>query len=74
MLAIFPLQDWVALDKRFRRGDRNVERINYPADSDNHWKFRIHFNLQDLMQESELNVAGTGLLKDSSRFVKETAE
>ena len=74
MLAIFPLQDWVALDKRFRRGDRNVERINYPADSDNHWKFRIHFNLQDLMQESELNVAVTGLLKDSSRFVKETAE
>ena len=74
MLAIFPLQDWVALDKRFRRADRNVERINYPADSDNHWKFRIHFNLQDLMQESELNVAVTGLLKDSSRFVKETAE
>ena len=74
MLAIFPLQDWVALDKRFRRGDRNVERINYPADSDNHWKFRIHFNLQDLMQESELNVAVTGLIKDSSRFVKETAE
>ena len=74
MLAIFPLQDWVALAKRFRRGDRNVERINYPADSDNHWKFRIHFNLQDLMQESELNVAVTGLLKDSSRFVKETAE
>ena len=74
MLAIFPLQDWVALDKRFRRADRNVERINYPADSDNHWKFRIHFNLNELMQESELNVAVTGLLKDSSRFVKETAE
>ena len=74
MLAIFPLQDWVALDKRFRRADRNVEHINYPADSDNHWKFRIHFNLNELMQESELNVAVTGLLKDSSRFVKETAE
>ena len=74
MLAIIPLQDWLALNKRFRRADRNVERINYPADSDNLWKFRIHFNLQDLMQESELNVAVTGLLKDSSRFVKETAE
>ena len=68
MLAIFPLQDWIALDKKLRRQDRNVERINYPADSENHWKFRIHFPLEELSQQGGLNAVIEGLLKDSARY------
>jgi len=48
MLAVFPLQDWLALDKSIRRPDRSTERINYPADPNNHWKFRIHIQLDKL--------------------------
>ncbi len=67
MLAIFPLQDWVALDKGIRRPDRMAERINEPADPHHHWRFRLHFNLADLLTATELNVAVEGMVKDSHR-------
>ena len=49
MLAIFPLQDWLALDTGLRRADFMNERINQPADPDNHWCFRFHINMDVLM-------------------------
>lgn len=69
MLAIFPLQDWVALDGELRSKDFKKERINYPADPDNHWKYRIHFNLDELARAAELNATVTGLLADSGRLL-----
>ena len=67
MLAIFPLQDWVALDRGLRRADRMAERINEPADSHHHWRFRLHFDVHALLEASELNVAVEGLIKDARR-------
>ena len=67
MLAIFPLQDWVALDKDLRRADRMAERINQPADPHHHWRFRLHFDVRELLHASELNVAVEGLIKDGNR-------
>ena len=68
MLAIFPMQDWVALDKGLRREDRFAERINEPADPHHHWRFRLHFDVHALLEAGELNATVTGLLKDSRRF------
>ena len=67
MLAIFPLQDWVALDKGLRRADRMAERINQPADPHHHWRFRLHFDVHALLTAGELNVAVEGLIKDACR-------
>ena len=67
MLAIFPLQDWLALDKGLRCPDRNAERINEPADPHHHWRFRLHFDVRDLLHASEMNAAMEGLIKDSCR-------
>ena len=67
MLAIFPLQDWVALDKELRRADRMAERVNQPADPHHHWRFRLHFDVRELLNRSDLNIAVEGLVKDSRR-------
>ncbi|MBR1577666.1 MAG: 4-alpha-glucanotransferase [Bacteroidales bacterium] len=67
MLAIFPLQDWVAMDPQLRRPDRMAERINEPANPHHHWRFRLHFDLHELMEASELNVAVEGMVKDARR-------
>ena len=66
--GLFPIQDWVALDKDFRRPQRGEERINQPADPGNKWRFRIHFGLEDLKDRAGLNSDLCGLLKDSGRF------
>ena len=68
MLAIFPLQDWLALDKGLRRPDRNAERINEPADPHHHWRFRLHFDVRELLHANDLNATMEGLIKDSCRL------
>lgn len=68
MLAIFPLQDWLALDKGLRRSGRDEERINEPADPEHHWRFRIHLDLESLKDSSRMNAEICGLLKDSGRY------
>ena len=72
MLAIFPLQDWIAIDGELRNADCMCERINFPADPHNHWKFRIHFNLDELMADrtSDLRVKIESLIKDSDRYCR----
>ena len=69
MLAIFPLQDWLALDENLRRRDYMDERINQPADPDNHWRFRIHIDLNELLADksSALNDEIRNLLLESCR-------
>ncbi len=55
MLAVFPLQDYLAMDGDLRRKDFMNERINYPADSNHHWRYRVHFDLSDLKDAEGLN-------------------
>ena len=55
MLAIFPIQDLVAMDGRLRREDPEVERINVPAISQHYWKYRFHITMEDLLKEEGFN-------------------
>ncbi|WP_258097770.1 4-alpha-glucanotransferase [Marinoscillum pacificum] len=55
MLAIFPIQDLVAMDGRLRREDPEVERINVPAISQHYWKYRFHLTMEDLLKEEGFN-------------------
>ena len=67
MLAIFPVQDWLALDASIRRPERNEERINDPADPHHHWRFRMHIPLEDLAGASDLNGTILGLIRSNGR-------
>lgn len=68
MLAIFPLQDWMALDEGIRRADFMNERINEPANADHHWRWRVHVNLENLIREERLNVMIRELLSQGRRL------
>jgi 4-alpha-glucanotransferase len=67
MLAIFPLQDWLSIDERLRRKDRDEERINQPADPHHHWRFRIHFDLRKLAGEPAFTYTIRDLVKAGGR-------
>ena len=68
MLAIFPLQDWLALDGNLRRPDFMNERINQPADPNHHWRWRMHLDAGLLPSATGLNTEIAGMLKDSGRY------
>lgn len=50
MLAILPIQDWLSMDSHLRRPEREEERINEPSDPHHHWRFRLHFNIEELLE------------------------
>ena len=67
MLAILPLQDYLATDGDVRYpGDPADERINVPAIPRYYWRYRMHCTLESLLADDDLSsrlrgmVAGTG--------------
>ncbi|KAI9027900.1 4-alpha-glucanotransferase [Hyaloraphidium curvatum] len=64
MLAIFPIQDLVAMDGRIRREDPREEQINVPANPTHYWRYRFHINLEDLVKDKEFcSMVGDMVLK-----------
>ena len=67
MLAILPLQDWLATDAALRRPDPGAERINDPADSENYWNYRMHLTMEELLESDEFNRNIRSMLRRSGR-------
>ncbi|MDD6552607.1 MAG: 4-alpha-glucanotransferase [Prevotellaceae bacterium] len=49
MLCILSIQDWLAMDESLRLPDANAERINIPANPHHYWRYRVHLNIEDLI-------------------------
>ena len=49
MLCLLSLQDWLAMDTELRRKNPREERINVPSDSYNHWCYRMHLTIDELL-------------------------
>ena len=62
MLAILPLQDWLAIDETLRLADPAAERINIPADANHYWRYRMHIGLEELLSANNFNAAVTALV------------
>lgn len=67
MLAIFPLQDWLAIDGSLRAPDPAAERINVPANPDNYWRYRMHIGLEQLNEERHLIGVIRSMILNSGR-------
>ena len=50
-----------------RRADFMEERINYPADPDNKWKYRMHLGVDALMADHSFCEKLRQLIKSSNR-------
>ena len=67
MLCIISIQDWLATDERLRLPDANAERINIPANPRHYWRYRMHLNIEDLLQAQAFNEDITTLIVQSGR-------
>lgn len=67
MLVIIPIQDLLGLSGSLRRENPHDERINVPADPCRYWRFRIHLNLEELIENNDLNSIIRGLVVSSGR-------
>ena len=56
MWTVFPLQDLLAMDLKLRRENPAEERINVPAIMPYYWRYRMHLNLEDLIEAEGFNL------------------
>ncbi len=55
MLCLLSLQDWLAMDGELRSKHPREERINVPSDPYNHWKYRMHLPIEELLKADKYN-------------------
>jgi 4-alpha-glucanotransferase len=52
MLAIFPIQEFLATDVKLTNPKMDNERINNPAVFPHYWRYRMHIKLEDLKERN----------------------
>ena len=67
MWSVIPLQDLLALDDDLKAVNSNGERINDPSNPLQYWQYRLHFNLEDLLNEDIFNNKIKYLITKSGR-------
>ena len=55
MWAIFQMQDLLSISDAVRRENPHDERINVPSNSKFSWRFRLHLNMEDLIENESFN-------------------
>ena len=55
MLCLLSFQDITAIDAELRNKNVREERINVPSDSYNHWQYRMHINIEQLIVADQFN-------------------
>lgn len=53
MWSVFQLQDLFGMNADIRRENPTEERINNPAEAEHYWNYRMHINLEDLLNEND---------------------
>lgn len=67
MWSIFQLQDLFGMDQQLRRVNPAEERINVPANPKNYWRYRMHLNLEKLLECSHFTERVRQLIQRSGR-------
>jgi 4-alpha-glucanotransferase len=55
MWAIFAIQDLFGMDENLRLQNAGDERINNPGNPDHYWRYRMHLDLEQLLDQKEFN-------------------
>ena len=67
MWSIFQIQDLLGMSSELRREMPEEERINIPADPKHYWRYRMHINLEQLLEEDVFNNELKGYVVNSGR-------
>ncbi len=67
MLAIFPIQEFLATDAELMNPNIDDERINNPAVFPHYWRYRMHLKLEDLVTKQAFNQKIANWVQDSKR-------
>ena len=67
MMCMLSLQDWLSMDTELRSKSPREERINVPSDPYNHWKYRMHLTIEELLKADKYNNKVKTMIQRSKR-------
>jgi 4-alpha-glucanotransferase len=67
MWSVFQMQDLLSISDKIRRENPHEERINVPSNSKFSWRYRLHINLEDLLEEEEYNEELRNYIRQAGR-------
>jgi len=67
MWSIFQMQDLLSISNDVRRDNPHDERINVPSNSKFSWRYRLHINMEDLLEKDDFNNELRNFIKQSGR-------
>lgn len=67
MWTVFQMQDLLSISEEIRRPNPNEERINVPSNSKFSWRYRLHMNMEDLLEKEEFNAELKNFITQSGR-------
>ncbi len=67
MLCILSIQDWLSIDESLRLANADAERVNIPANPRHYWRYRMHVDLEDLLDSTAYNKNVIDLVSESGR-------
>lgn len=68
MLCVLSMQDWMAMDEGLRLADADAERVNIPANPRHYWRYRMHVNIEELMENESFTQNVKALVTESGRL------
>ncbi|MFT3911304.1 MAG: 4-alpha-glucanotransferase [Ferruginibacter sp.] len=67
MWAIFLLQDIMGMHEGIRRENPKDERINFPADPNHYWNYRMHITLEALLEQEKFSEEMRSIIEGAGR-------
>jgi 4-alpha-glucanotransferase len=67
MWTIFQLQDLLGISEQIRRPNPHEERINVPSNSKFSWRYRLHINMEELLEKEDFNAELRNYIAQSGR-------
>jgi 4-alpha-glucanotransferase len=63
MFSVIPMQELMFLNQTTTRSNKLEERINIPAIFPHYWRYRMHINVEELIENDKLNKTIQNLTK-----------
>jgi len=67
MWAILPIQDYLGMSNKLRLSKASAVQINFPSKGSHVWNYRLHFNLETLVEETAFNHQIRQMIKEGKR-------
>ena len=67
VMCLLSFQDWTSMDESVRSADIDGERINVPSEPRHYWRYRMHIEIEKLLEADNFNDKIRKLIEISGR-------